>query len=134
MGAGVGRAMRGLICRSSPLVTCHRLLRLRMSQQCDIVAERSDDELQAMTINDWLNYFLRLPAYAVKRKALFTDQQYIDLLHQCLPGALRVSVQMKGVQRRRKRGCMDSSTPARIGVCLCRTEWPMTGSTSVLCW
>ena len=31
MGAGVGRAMRGLISRSLPLVTCHRLLRLWMS-------------------------------------------------------------------------------------------------------
>ena len=64
--------------------------------QYDAVQERSDDELLAMTFNEWLNYFLRLPAFAMRRKALFTDQQYIDLLHQCMPEAANVAVQMKG--------------------------------------
>ena len=65
-------------------------------QQYDAVQERNDDELLAMTFNEWLHYFLRLPAFAMRRKALFTDQQYIDLLHQCMPDAASVAVQMKG--------------------------------------
>src|SRR5271170_5815398 len=66
-------------------------------QQYDPVEERSGDELQAMTFHDWLNYFLRLPAFAFKRRALFTDHQYLDVLYQCMPGNHgTVSEQMKG--------------------------------------
>ena len=73
------------------------IFRMANMQQYDPVKERSEDELQAMTFLDWLDYFLRLPAFAYKRRALFTDQQYLDVLYQCIPGNhATVSDQMKG--------------------------------------
>lgn len=48
------------------------------------VESKTQEELERLTFHDWLDYFLRLPDNANKRsKNLYTDQQYIDLLHQC---------------------------------------------------
>ena len=54
------------------------------------------------TFTEVLDYSLRLPANANKRRALFTDQQYIDLLHQCL-NSLSVTEQMLGRDRGEER-------------------------------
>ena len=56
---------------------------------------QTDEELAKLTFHEWLQYFLRLPAVANKRsKALMSDQQYIDLLHQCT-GPQKISEQMR---------------------------------------
>ena len=58
------------------------------------VEERSEEDLQALTFTQWLDYFLRFPGNAQQRKTLFTDQHYIDLLHHFVNKS-KVSDQMK---------------------------------------
>ena len=49
----------------------------------DDMKELSKEDDAKLTFHEWLDYFLRWPAYSKARRALFTDQQYIDLLHSC---------------------------------------------------
>jgi hypothetical protein len=71
-------------------------------QHYEPVEECSEEELSRFTFKEALDYFLRLPANANKRRALFTDQQYIDLLHQCV-STQKVAEQMQGRSKTEER-------------------------------
>jgi hypothetical protein len=71
-------------------------------RQYESVEEKSEEELARYTFTEVLDYFLRLPTNASKRRSLFTDQQYIDLLHQCM-NSLSVATQMVGRDKAEER-------------------------------
>jgi len=62
-------------------------------RQLTPVEPKTELELARLTFHDWLDYYLRLPDNKRSRN-LFTDQQYIDLLHQCT-GSQSVAEQMR---------------------------------------
>ena len=53
-------------------------------------ADRSVPELAQMTFSQWLDYHLAHPAFASKRKYLFSDEEYLCLLDLCVSG-MRIS-------------------------------------------
>ena len=64
-------------------------------KEYNAVETLSDDERAKLTFAESLDYYLRLPANAIKRnKSLISDRQYIDLLHQCT-GNQTVAEQMR---------------------------------------
>ena len=56
-----------------------------------VAEDKTNDELAQLTFAEWLDYFLRLST--TNRKGLYSDQQYVDLLHAC-KGSQSVADQM----------------------------------------
>ena len=54
------------------------------------VEPKPDGDLLKLTFIEWLDYYLRLPSH---HKGLYTEQQYVDLLHACT-GSQSIAEQM----------------------------------------